>query len=1486
MTDVNQAVGFALTVQPGFPAPETREKSRLAKCPAAGPLRAVAATAVALAMTLLLAGAAWADKLSLIIIDSDSYVVHRGVDGLEFGPDVEVKAFCLQELEGNPADAQFARDSEVLIVDIMDDKLSEWVVQNGLVGGSKTVYGLRGSKDDTKLVQQGFLFDPQVSEYYQQLSVPNVTNMVRRAISLTLDPSQRWAPIEEIVELGVYHPAADAPFEDADEFVEWYRSTPAYGESKPWVGLMFFDTYLMEGQKDALDEMIALLETEGFNVLPAFGTDLPLIENMLLDKDRKSRVDAVISFSLKFYISFNEQVRQAVLDMNVPIFNAIKLYSQTTQEWRDSPQGIAALDVIWNLDNPETSGVIEPNILMGKVEERMPEGGLAYSYELLPDNTRHLAKRILRHIALKTKPAAEKKIALIYWNNSRGKQNIGAAYLNVFRSISAIAERLAAEGYRIPLEPPLTEDEVKGLVLRGGRNIGAWAPGELDSLIDEGGATLWPASEYMEHFRRLPQAFQDKVIEQWGPPEDATIMARDGKLVLPIIVKGNLAILPQGARGAEDDPMKLYHDPLIYPHHQYLAVYLWLEHVWGADAVIHLGTHGTLEWMPGKQSGLDLADPPEVLMGTLPDAYIYIMDDVGEGIQAKRRGRAIIVDHLVPPLVTAGGYEEYVRLAELVETYQAAQRIGSQTAEGSLRELAALADELALAKDVGVDGFTGPEEVERLSEYLEYLAKADIPYGLHTFGTTPSREMSDSLLDVMVRENPGLDRSDSSAKLDASGPGEFASLVRALEGGYIESGEGNDPARNPLALPTGRNFYGLSPGRLPTAEAWRLGQKAADEIIQNYISEHGTFPDKVAVILWAVEALRNEGLNESTILALIGVEPTWTPSGVVSGTRPIPGSVLGRPRVDVTIDASGLYRDLFPDKMLFIDHAIRQAALQDDVENFIAQGDEKNRQELVRRGFSEEEAGRFSRARIFSERPGAYGNRVSETVSASGLWDDPETVSETFREHTGYAYTEDMWGAPARDSLELNLADSKVAWHSVSSHLFGVLDNDDVFMYLGGLSMAIESLSDAAPDTFIADQRTNGQVGMAGLATFIGQETRSRYLNPTWIEGMKGEGYAGAAEMSHYVEYLWGWQVTTPQNIDSKMWDQTYEVYVEDKYGQDLPEFLDENNPWAFQSITGRMLEAVRKEYWAPSEEVRQRLATDYAMSVIERGIACCDHTCNNPQFNQMVMNIISLPGVMAPELVAQFKLAVETMGKKTLEDQVAEREALLKDLGDQKASADSNPLRENQQDGPQDEQSDADSVKGFKMENVDQPAEETSMSSSGVEWTISAFVLALLAIFFIGFRMKSRRRALRRAADGSRRDSANGNGARAGNGERTGAATGGGNGGASRGAPSADGGNGGASRGAPSGDGGNGGASRGAPSGDGGNGGASRGAPSADGGNGGASRGAPSGDGGNGGASRGAADASADGEAKVALPDGDKVSTAKPEPGDDSPKP
>jgi cobaltochelatase CobN len=777
--------------------------------------------------------------------------------------------------------------------------------------------------------------------------------------------------------------------------------------------------------------------------------------------------------------------------------------------------------------------------------------------------------------------------------------------------------------------------------------------------------------------------------------------------------------------------MKLYHDPTLYPHHQYIAAYLWLKKSFGADVMIHLGTHATYEWLPGKGAGLSASCPPEVMLTDIPNVYPYIVDNIGEGTQAKRRGRGVILSHLTPALVEAEGYHEYAELAYVCAQYENAASLAAGTEETYLNRVREIAARLGIDKDLGLDGIEGDDGVRAIAQYLEYLETSYVPYGLHTFGISPAGDALDEMAEAISRQNPSLPRAALERDLAESGPSEAENFVRSVEGRYVPPSEGNDPVRNPAAIPTGKNFYGISPSRIPTPAAWALGQSAADGIIEKYIAERGTFPDKVAVVLWATESFRNEGLNEAAILSLVGVEPVWNAVGQVTGTRPIPGARLGRPRVDVAIDISGLYRDLFPDKVLFIDAAIRQAAAQDDIENFIARNDARMKESLIKSGMSEEDARRFSRVRIFSETTGAYGNRVSELTSASGLWEKDSQIADTFLRHTGYAYGADVWGAPAETALRENLRDAKAAWHSVSSNVYGALDNDDVYMYLGGMSLAIRNLSGNAPATLIADLRALGSVRMEGLRKFLGAEMRSRYLNPKWIEGMKAEKYAGAGEMSHYVEYLWGWQVTNPEAVDKTAWEQTYEVYVEDKYELGMAKFLDENNPWAFQSMTGRMLETIRKNYWDAPEEVKRRLAVDYAASVINRGLACCDHTCNNPQFHQMVMNVISIPGLMSPELVAEFKIAVEKIGGDSLENMTEARGNLLRNLGESRPEAERSAS---------DAVYETENVKGFKMEPVQNEANETSLSSSGVEWFASLFVLVMLALFGVGLRRGRKR--------------------------------------------------------------------------------------------------------------------------------------------------
>ena len=260
-------------------------------------------------------------------------------------------------------------------------------------------------------------------------------------------------------------------------------------------------------------------------------------------------------------------------------------------------------------------------------------------------------------------------MALLYYNHSQGKQNVGASYLNVFKSVAAISERLKQEGYQVRGDGTLTEEKVRQMILRTGRNVGSWAPGELDAMLASGEVEMLPMQTYRQWFDALPEDFRRPVLDQWGEPEQSKIMVKDGNFVIPLVRLGNLVFLPEPSRGWSDDPMKLYHDQSVYPHHQYIAAYLWLQHSFGADAMIHLGTHATYEWLPGKQAGLAAADPPEIMVGAIPNIYPYIVDDVGEGIQAKRRGRGVIIDHLTPALKDVALHDETAALQELVGNF-------------------------------------------------------------------------------------------------------------------------------------------------------------------------------------------------------------------------------------------------------------------------------------------------------------------------------------------------------------------------------------------------------------------------------------------------------------------------------------------------------------------------------------------------------------------------------------------------------------------------------------------------------------------------------------------------------------------------------------------------------------------------------------------------------------------------------------------------
>lgn len=1282
-----------------------------------------------------------AKQIGLLVLDSDALIVSQAVQEADLPKGITASFFTLEQLERSEKDRASFLGSDAMVVDVMDSRSVEYL-EKSIDTSKKRIYAVRGPDTDKEMSKRGYIFDDEIREMYDHFGVKNVKNLILRVAHLEFDRFILYEKVEILPLLGLYHPDAPSRFSDPDSFLAWYRKRPVFRADAPFVAIMGLHRLMGRDQIGQIDYVIRRLEQAGFSTVMAFGWDPDVLKKLMRESSGKPYADIILAFSLKFQSALDQSVAANLRDLNVPLFNVLNLQFGTIADWEADPRGLTPLEVGWAIANPELSGIIEPSVISGKEKETNQETGrTVYLHRVIKKNLDLIIPRIRIWTQLQRKPNDQKKVVILFYNHSPGKQEIGAGYLNVFASLEKILARFRKEGLVVGSRDDLTSDTIRELVLRSGRNIGNWAPGELEDMLRDEKIVRLSIETYKAWFAALPEDFRNAVLEQWGEVEKSDIMIRNGEIIIPGIMLGNIMLMPEPSRGWSDDPEKLYHSPTLYPHHQYIAAYLWMKHGFGADAQIHLGTHATHEWLPGKQVGLSTSCPPDVLITDIPNIYPYLVDAVGEGIQAKRRGRGVIVDYCIPPVKEGGLYQEYGKLYDMISQYNVSVASGAETAAAKFEQIVDLIRKLGIDKDLSLTT-VGDEELEEVEHYLAEVRENFMPYGLHTFGVSPDGEGLSETVRFILKMHPERDGRDVSERLCQSGEKELERLIAGLNGRYVPPGQGNDPFRSPEAIPTGKNFYGFDPSRVPSQAAYKLGVKAAEDIVQKSLKDKRQYPEKVAMVLWATETIRNEGINEATILYLMGMKPKWDASDRVTGVEAIPGAVLQRPRVDVMVNPSGLYRDLFPNMIVYLDQAVQTASALSDVENFIRKNSERIKNRLIESGIEENQAAELSQMRIFTETPGNHGNRVSELTSFSGLWEKDDEIAKVFEKHEGYAYGQGKWGIKAPEILRENLKMADVAVHTMSSTVVGVMDNDDVYQHLGGLSLAIRKARGEAPDTLLTVNQRPNEIKIEGVSKIIGKELRTRYLNPKWVDGMKKEDYAGAREMSKFVEHLWGWQVTTPFAVDEAKWRETYQVYVEDKYDLDLKDFFNKTNPWAYQSLTARMLESIRKEYWQADEATRRKLAAEYAVNVVEQGIACCDHTCNNPLLNNMVVGIISIPGVLSPEMVERFRLAVEQALKKSLDQQATDMAQVKKQVNDG-FSKPAPPETKSEPTKEADGKSKA-NVEGYKMEEVNSQDKTTELPSSGAQWYALVFATALLGLVAIGMRLRRRREKMK----------------------------------------------------------------------------------------------------------------------------------------------
>jgi cobaltochelatase CobN len=1156
-------------------------------------------------------------KVALLTGDAESAAAIGAISELRPDPvlkDITVRVFPRVEL--TDAERGFVRESDIIIGYTRYGPLLQALAPEirAAAGRGSFVAGVGGPLDPG-FADLGFKRDAALAAYFDAGGQANLAQMVRAALARQLRPGLTFAPPSVFPEIGFFDAAGRRAFARFEDYSAAYLTGHPERAGRPWVGVYFSRDTATAGQTELLSAINGALEARGFNALFGFGyppdAALPVL---FLQTNGHSRVEAIVGLTLKIG-NVPAKLAPLLAQLDVPVLNAIALNSQSRAEWERSASGLDFIERSWQVGSAELAGAIAPTIVASK--ETLVDVATGQTYVMtmpIAERVERLADRVQAWVKLRREPPSARRVAIIYFNYPPGRETIGASYLNVLPgSLLQILNHLRADGFAAN-GAPTNADELFAAIRAFGNNP---APGtnvaaELDKLARSGRAQLLPISEYRVWFDQLPASLRNQIVAKWGEPEQSkTMVWRDeaGKpfFVFPAQRWGNLLFAPQPTRGWDQDIEAVYHDVTLPPHHQYLAFYLWLQKSFQADAMVHVGAHGTLEWLPGKEVGFTAADTGEVMVGTVPQLYPYTVDDIGEGLQAKRRSMATIITHLTPPLDRATLNPELREISGLINDYHVAREKGSVAANDMLGDLARRCEKTGLFTDLGItlapEAQLNDEQLEAIDDHIEKIGEKLTPFGMHTFGVAPDEAKRAATAEAILSLEPDLSpedlarrKADVMARIEASARAELDALSAGLAGRYVAAGPGNDPVRNPDALPTGKDFYGFDPSRLPTPATFAAGSRLASDLLASYRKRHdGQFPDRLVFNLWGTETSRHEGAMEAQILTLMGVWPRWDARGRVLGVELIPKSELGRPRVDVTVIPSGLYRDLFPNLMSLLDQAVNVVKTDTSADNPLLQNIAAARAALEAQGVAPDEAERFASVRLFSVPSGTYGAGLDHVIQQADSWTNEQQVAGVFFNRMSHLFGQGFWGARAAAGtnvdlsptlLRMALKGAKGVVHSRSSNVYGAIDTDDFYQYLGGTAMAVREVNGKPAETLITDLSNPKAGETITLERYMGREMRARYLNPKWIEAMLNEGYSGARMIRQVTDNLWGWQVTVPDAVDGAKWQEMYETYVQDRHALGIREkFKATENLAAYKAIVDRMLTVVEKGYWQPAPE-------------------------------------------------------------------------------------------------------------------------------------------------------------------------------------------------------------------------------------------------------------------------------------------------------------
>ncbi|MFB2817083.1 magnesium chelatase subunit H [Umezakia ovalisporum] len=1084
-------------------------------------------------------------------------------------------------------------------------------------------------------------------------------------------------------DMGIWHPLATTMFEDIKEYLNWYTarkdiSSDLKDPLAPCVGLVLQRTHLVTGDDAHYVAIVQELECLGAKVIPVFAGGLdfskPVHAYFYEPTSKTPLVDAVVS--LTGFALVGGPARQdhpkaieALKRLNRPYMVALPLVFQTTEEWLDSDLGLHPIQVALQIAIPELDGAIEPIILSGR-------DGATGKAHALQDRVEAVAQRALKWANLRRKPKLEKKVAITVFSFPPDKGNVGtAAYLDVFGSIYEVLKGLRNNGYDvqdIPENPQVL----------------------MEQVIHDAQAQYASPELNIAYKMSVPEyesltPYSQRLEENWGPPPGN--LNSDGQNLL-IYGKhfGNVFIGVQPTFGYEGDPMRLLFSRSASPHHGFAAYYTYLERIWGADAVLHFGTHGSLEFMPGKQMGMSGDCYPDNLIGTIPNLYYYAANNPSEATIAKRRSYAETISYLTPPAENAGLYKGLKELSELIGSYQTLKDSGrSVPIVNTIMDKCRIVN---LDKDINLPEIdakhmTADERDVIVGSVYRKLMEIEsrlLPCGLHIIGKPPTAEEAVATLvniasldrqeeeilslpriiansigrniddiyqnsdlgvleDVQLLQDITLITREAvgalvKAQTDAQGrvslvsrlnffnmgkkqpwvevlhqagypqvdtaalkplfeylefclqqvcaDNELGALLQGLEGEYILPGPGGDPIRNPDVLPTGKNIHALDPQAIPTTAAVQSAKIVVDRLLARNKAENGNqWPETIACVLWGTDNIKTYGESLAQIMWMIGVRPLPDALGRVNKLELIPLEELGRPRIDVVINCSGVFRDLFINQMNLLDQGVKMAAEADEPleMNFVRKHALQQAEEM---GINLRQAA----TRVFSNASGSYSSNINLAVENS-TWDSEAELQEMYLKRKSFSFNSDNPGMmdESRQLFESTLKTADATFQNLDSSEISLTDVSHYFDSDPTKLVANLRGDGKKPASYIADTTTaNAQVRT--LSETVRLDARTKLLNPKWYEGMLSHGYEGVRELSKRLVNTTGWSATAGA-VDNWIYEETNETFIKDEAMQKR---LMNLNPHSFRKIVSTLLEVNGRGYWETSEENLDRLRQLY----------------------------------------------------------------------------------------------------------------------------------------------------------------------------------------------------------------------------------------------------------------------------------------------------